>query len=216
MVAISATIEALRIGRPFEHRNLRATPLIYRKDHRSNVEYELLDNALVAKQIEISEISRAGSVPEIQVRNCWERPVLILDGEELVGAKQNRILNLTVMVPPRCRTVLPVSCVEAGRWRQRSQHFQSSDHVYFAMGRARKADRVSASLLSRGSYEANQAEVWEDIDEKLTAFCMRSSTSAVADLYEEKRASIDEYVKTIRVCHESEVLRESIAGSLIR
>jgi hypothetical protein len=35
-----------------------------------------------------------------------ERPVLLLDGEELVGAKQNRVLNLSVLVGPHSRTVI--------------------------------------------------------------------------------------------------------------
>ncbi len=56
-------------------------------------------------------------MPELRFVNHCERPVLLLDGEELVGAKQNRILNLTVLVPAHQTIVIPVSCVEAGRWR---------------------------------------------------------------------------------------------------
>jgi ARG and Rhodanese-Phosphatase-superfamily-associated Protein domain len=35
--------------------------------------------------------------------------VLILDGEELVGAKQNRIVNVTILVVTQSEIVIPVS-----------------------------------------------------------------------------------------------------------
>jgi hypothetical protein len=48
-------------------------------------------------------VSEGGSVPHLLFINDAMRPVLLLDGEELVGAKQNRVLNLTVLAaaPPR-------------------------------------------------------------------------------------------------------------------
>ena len=36
-------------------------------------------------------------MPELVVTNPLDEWVLLYDGEELVGAKQNRILNLTVL-----------------------------------------------------------------------------------------------------------------------
>jgi hypothetical protein len=47
--------------------------------------------------------------------------VLIVDGEELVGAKQNRVVNLTILVPAQQTVVIPVTCVEQGRWHHVSQ-----------------------------------------------------------------------------------------------
>jgi len=37
-------------------------------------------------------------VPELRLVNRAERPVLIVEGEELVGAKQNRVVNVTKLV----------------------------------------------------------------------------------------------------------------------
>ena len=42
-----------------------------------------------------------------------------------MGAKQNRVINVTVLVAAGVKFVLPVSCVEAGRWRYQSRHFES-------------------------------------------------------------------------------------------
>jgi hypothetical protein len=75
-------------------------------------------------------VSEAGSVPELLVKNLAPSPVLILDGEELIGAKQNRIVNLAILVAAGQTLRIPVSCVEAGRWVHRSREFA-------AAGRAR-------------------------------------------------------------------------------
>ena len=53
--------------------------------------------------------------------NRGPKPTLIIDGEELVGAKQNRVVNLTILVAAESELIIPVSCVEAGRWRAKSE-----------------------------------------------------------------------------------------------
>jgi len=53
------------------------------------------DEALSENLIEIAEKDGDGSVPELRVMNEPPKIILILDGEELVGGKQNRIVNTT-------------------------------------------------------------------------------------------------------------------------
>ena len=65
------------------------------------------------------------------MKNCVVSPefpnsLLMLDGEELVGAKKNRVLNVTVLIAAQSDTVIPVSCVEQGRWSYWSQEFGSA------------------------------------------------------------------------------------------
>ena len=71
----------------------------------------------------VTEVSEAGSVPFLTVANGADRPLLLLDGEELIGAKQNRILNTTVLVAARTEATIPVSCVEQGRWGYHGRQF---------------------------------------------------------------------------------------------
>lgn len=71
----------------------------------------------------VTEVSEAGSVPFLQVANGADRPLLLVDGEELIGAKQNRILNTTVLVAAHAEVTIPVSCVERGRWGYRGREF---------------------------------------------------------------------------------------------
>ena len=53
-----------------------------------------------------------------------------------MGAKQNRIINLTILVPPGKTIVIPVSCVEAGRWRFTSDRFRPAEHTLYAQAKA--------------------------------------------------------------------------------
>src|SRR5262245_49563303 len=63
--------------------------------------YRTLDEALAAGDLEVTEISEAGSVPTLKVTNKGEELVFLMAGEQLVGAKQNRVLNASIMVPGR-------------------------------------------------------------------------------------------------------------------
>ena len=87
-----------------------------KKAYHFDTEYLLLDEALNQNAIEIVEKDADGSVPELRVNNKSNKMVLILDGEELVGAKQNRIVNTTILVQGNTTVIIPVSCAEHGRW----------------------------------------------------------------------------------------------------
>jgi hypothetical protein len=121
-----------------------------------------------------------------------------LDGEELVGAKQNRILNLSLLVPARTSLEIPVSCVEQGRWSQHSREFASAERAFFSKGRARKAERVSENMRESGDRDSNQEEVWDDISYKMSSMEVNSSTHAIADAYEHFSGSVDEYVAAFK------------------
>jgi hypothetical protein len=97
------------------------------------------------------------------VKNGAAKPVLILDGEELVGAKQNRIVNLTILVAAQQTLHIPVSCVEAGRWARRSREFASAGRAHYATGRARTLEQVSCAMRETGSREADQSDVGRSI-----------------------------------------------------
>jgi hypothetical protein len=87
MTLVSQTLSRLAVGAPERHRNLTIIPLLDGKEGASP--YLTLHDALEAGLLEITEVSEAGSVPTLQARNKGDRGVLILDGEELVGAKRS-------------------------------------------------------------------------------------------------------------------------------
>jgi hypothetical protein len=154
MNPISRITQSLRLGEPRQYENLIVFPLS--GPVSSNIDYLTLDEALVAKELTITEVSEYGRVPALRLDNRAERPVLLLDGEELVGAKQNRIVNLTILAPPRSSLEIPVSCTEAGRWSWCSRHFHNAGRTQFARARARKAAQVTESMLAGGSRAAGE------------------------------------------------------------
>ncbi len=89
--------------------------------------------------VTVTEVSQSGSVPELKVVNKADVPVLLLDGEELAGAKQNRVLNTTILLMEHSETIIPVSCTEHGRWDYATPSFSESGNVMAHQLRARKA-----------------------------------------------------------------------------
>jgi hypothetical protein len=160
--------------------------------------YDTLSDAVRAGTLHISEVSDAGRVPELRVVNDGARPVLIIDGEELVGAKQNRIVNLTVLVPELATITLPVTCVEAGRWRHVSKEFAPAERAYHASGRRSTLSQVSMAMLTSSSRTADQSAVWSEIAQKSERLGARSATGAAAAMYEQRRDALDRIVASIK------------------
>jgi hypothetical protein len=133
--------------------------------------------------VAISEVSAAGSVPELMVVNRGNNPVLLIDGEELAGAKQNRVLNTSILLKEVSETKIPVSCTEQGRWSYASKAFSESGNVMAYKSRSRKTRSVHQSLESCGAPMSDQGEVWHGIAELQAQACAPSPTSAMSDVY---------------------------------
>ena len=91
MQAIIETISSIKIGTPATFRNLTLFPLADGGGNKPD--YLTLDEALAGKSAHITEVSEGGSVPELKFVNENDEPVFLLDGEELIGAKQNLVLH---------------------------------------------------------------------------------------------------------------------------
>ena len=128
MNAVVECLKTVRLGVPQAHLNLTVFPLL--RDGAGEPGYLLLDEAVQRGLARVTEVSAMGSVPELKLVNEADQPVLLLDGEELIGAKQNRILNVTVLAGAHTAIVIPVSCVEAGRWHHQSAEFAPSDRAH--------------------------------------------------------------------------------------
>jgi hypothetical protein len=189
---IQDTIQAAQVGEEIVFKNLTMFPLFVSETVEQ--EYQTLDEALAAGTGKVTEVSDSGSVPELQFLNEGNRPVLLLDGEELVGAKQNRVLNLSILAPAQKEITIPVSCVEQGRWAQSSTEFRSEDRVHYSRGRSAKAASVSRSMVSEGSRRSDQSEVWQNISGKSARMGVSSPTDSMSDVYEDRKRSVEEFV----------------------
>ena len=192
MDLVKTTLSGLTLSDPMNHGGLAVFPLT--SDRSSSLSYLLLEDGLRKDLVTIREVSEGGSVPELTVENRADKPVLIVDGEELVGAKQNRVANLTMLLAARKTTVIPVSCVEAGRWSYSKRDFGVTDRVQNARGRAEKVASVRHSLRSRGSRHSDQGQVWDSIAEEAERLDAPSSTEAMSAMFDRHREKLDDYV----------------------
>jgi len=192
MSILESRLDQLRLDNSAVFQNLAITPLLGNQD--GEPDYLTLDEALTQQMARVVEVSESGSVPELRFENMGSIAILLMDGEELVGAKQNRILNLSILVPAKTTITIPVSCVEAGRWAHVSPTFRSEQRAYFAAGRARKATQVTDSLRMSGTRHSRQGEVWEDISTKSERLGSASPTHAMAAMYADHEQTLDQFV----------------------
>jgi hypothetical protein len=184
------TFPEIQIGTPIRHGSLSAFPLFTNTD--SSVDYVLSDESLKTGSVTVREISESGSVPNLSVENQGDRQVLFLEGEELVGAKQNRVLNTSVLIAAHTTTTIPVSCVEQGRWGYRSRHFGSGGTHSPSKLRYHLKASVSRSLQARGEHRADQGQVWREVSRQQAALGAHSGTSAMSDTFNAYRQKLDE------------------------
>ncbi len=198
MQEIGQSLQALELGAAIHFGSLSMVPLL--SAGGADAGYLTLSQALALQHSRVTEVSDHGSVPELAFDNLSsEHDVLLLDGEELVGAKQNRVINLTILVAAGTRIVIPVSCVEQGRWRHTTAEFASSDNALFADARAAKMRQVTASLRRDGSRRADQSDVWERVAHKAMEMGTMSETSAMADVFASQAARSDDYRRAFEV-----------------
>jgi hypothetical protein len=196
MQEIERSLAGLALGAPQVHRNLALFPLLGADEAGPGC--VLLDEALARGLARVTEVSESGSVPELAFENTSAERILLVDGDELVGAKQNRIVNLSLLVGAGKRIVIPVACVEQGRWAWRSREFRAGGRSLFAKARAMKMAQVSDSLRSSGSRRADQGGLWQCVAEKISARGVDSATLSLSDVYEASEHTLAAYVRAFR------------------
>lgn len=202
----------LQPGDPICHLNLTLVPL--RGERREHLNYVLSADALATGTMTITETSEGGSVPELLAVNQGLQMILLLDGEELVGAKQNRILNTSVLLPPHSKTKIPVSCVEQGRWRHVSSEFSAGNYSPAKL-RARKSRDVSRNLAASGQANSDQGAVWDEVHESVVLYQAAAPTMAMHDVYEQRQDLFDAYVKALPYPEEARGVVVAIGGKFV-
>jgi hypothetical protein len=138
--------------------------------------------AIAAGGLVISEADGFGIVGSLVALNNTDSFLLLTDADILIGAKQNRVLNKSVLLAPFSKTMLDVSCIERGRWHYTTKDFSTPSGVADAELRRTKArslaDEKGDSLLLPGI----QANVWCHISDKLQEENVSSVTESYADL----------------------------------
>ncbi len=144
-----------------------------------------------------------------------DKAVLLLDGEELSGAKQNRVLNTTILLREKSETVIPVSCTEHGRWSYSSSHFEESGHIMSAKLRRVKNASVHDNLKSSSCYRSDQGAVWDEIAIQAHANRVNSATGAMKDILEAKQEDMDAFLEHLPIVDDQNGLIVLVNGEVI-
>lgn len=163
------------------------------------LEYLTLDEALEKKLAEVTEVSEGGSVPVLKVVNRANAMLFLLAGEQLIGAKQNRVLNASIMVAANTELPVPVSCVEQGRWSYRTKHFGTSGTATHHGLRKMMHKETMASLAHTGEFDANQGAVWREVSRKLASHGSQSASAALEQVYMDHQKDLASLLKQLSV-----------------
>jgi hypothetical protein len=195
--SIAGLLSSLKLGEPRVHNGLGLWPVF--AEMRPEPAYIMLVEALSLDGFRISEVSEGGSVPNLRVVNETPHHVLLFDGEELKGAKQNRILNTTILIASGSSLDVPVSCTEQGRWSYASPEFSSSGSLAHSGLRKQKSASVAYSLHLNETHASDQGAVWSEIEELHAAAKSdgSSKTRAMKDAYEGRQRELDEFTRDI-------------------
>jgi len=152
--------------------------------------------ALADGLIDITEKGDGAVVAELVVRNRASQPVLLIEGEALVGAKQNRVLNVSVLLEAGSTTTIPVSCVEQGRWGGEQQTARSPRHAPSRL-RMAKTRSVNRSVRASGRKTSDQGEVWREVEGYLASRSVHSPSAALEDAYEQDSHDLQSIVDAL-------------------
>ena len=157
--------------------------------------YRTLDEALPLEGFRVTEVSDHGTVPELRLVNRSGVRVLLVSGEQLVGEKQNRVLNASLLVEDGVEMPVPVSCVEQGRWGRRGaamgHGFGSSGTSAHSKLRGMMSMKTAGFYKDFGSPRSDQGEVWGEVSRKLHSLRAVSASVALEEAYVAEKGKLD-------------------------
>ena len=186
------------LGEPRSFAGLTIVPLF--PAGPAQLEYVGLDEA-AARGLTVTEVDVAGDVQALLLENPLGERVLLYEGEELVGAKQNRILERAILVEARSTLKIPVHCVEQGRWAYRTERFAPAPRA--AYPELRRAQRLG------------QGAVWESVAAKASRLDAFSLTGAAEAVYDSRQETLEDYLKAVPRADGQAGVIVGIAGRLV-
>jgi hypothetical protein len=181
---------------PLRHRALTVFPLI--APRAPELPYALLSEALEDGRLRITEVG-TGTVPSVLAISKHDLDILVLDGEQLIGARQNRMTNRSLLLAAGSETVIPVSCMEQGRWHHVSDQFAPGKYHSPSLVR-RRSRETEASSLAAGApptpqvLASAQHGVWDSIEINARDLDTHSGTGALNEAFDAREHEIDEVV----------------------
>lgn len=179
-------LKHLSLAERQNYENMTVVPIL----SDTNTPFDVLDlkEGLKMGLVKIEECDNS-NIEQVKLKNNSVSPLILLDGEEIAGSLQNRIVAQTMIIPPKSEMEIPVNCSEKGRNEYKSE-FQYSDYIANSNTRRKKAYNKNNPL---------QEVVWNSIDDLETDKNTSSKTKALRDSYEKNKYNIDSYLKHFKM-----------------
>ncbi len=173
----------LKAAEPVFLRNLKIYPI--KGDNGNGLTLTTIEEAINAGDAEFRELDTP-DVNEICFINRGNNPVLMLDGDEITGALQNRIISRSDIAEPNSTRRISVICAEEDRWDEIGG---------FKTGYCSYPSLRALLTKSRQTRTDIQKAIWKEIQRKMTATKTRSATSSMHDIFENLAEEINRYIE---------------------
>jgi len=203
-------LASLVVGEGTAFEKMRLFPIF--REGSSPLAYRVLAEALADGSVEVREKPSA-TVPELWLVNHSKEMVLVMGGEEVLGGKQNRMVNASCLIAPRSELALPVTCVEHGRWHHESATFGAGEAVYHSLRRETNL-QVKQGLRATGRPMADQGAVWDEIADRSRAMQVRSATGSMHALFEQRTGRLADYERAFPVVERAVGVAVALGGQL--
>jgi len=191
------------IGEPVFLRNLKIYPIHAENNNGSSL--ATVEETMTAGNGEFRELDTP-EINEILFINRGNEPVLMIDGEEITGALQNRIIAISTIAESNKRARIPVVCAEEGRWDEIGG-FKTGNYSY---------PRLRSLLIKKRQTKKDlQEKIWQEIQRKMTVTKTRSATSSMHDIFENLAEEIDRYIEDFQSLNHGTVGIIGTAGNRI-
>ena len=193
-IDVNGTKIAIELLDSQKYENVEAIPI--KSDYFGKKDFLTLKKGYEMNLVEIKELEHS-TVNTVSCKNDSVTPLILIDGDEITGAMQNRIINDTLLIPAKSTINIPVSCTEHGRWHTKGEGAESrtfKPSLY-------SANHSTRSRKSRASYEERdyQGEVWDSISEFESRSNFKSMTSALNDSYENLKDKQNDYLSKFHI-----------------
>ncbi len=160
---------------------LAIMPFKLKKEFFKN--YIGISDAVKKENFLCKELDELARVSQIKCINKTRSNVLIIEGEHIIGGNQNRVVNLTTLIRKNSTVVLPVTCVEEGRWSILNKKFKDSRNFALFDLRKRLRKSVNKSYRTKRNYESEQSSIWDTVHKNIVCRKVVSMTGAMEDIY---------------------------------
>ena len=181
------TVEDIELLDYQAHKNMAIIPIKTPQSYKFDI--LTLKKGFELGLAEVKECEHS-TVNTLIVKNNSVTPLLLVDGEEIIGGDQNRIVNATILIAPNSEEKIPVNCTEHGRWAYKSE-FKQSEYMANYRTRSAKEKAVRANM-------SGQQAVWDSINDLEMSRSFSSPTQAMSESYENLKVDLDEFISNFK------------------